>query len=137
MTQERTLAIIKPDAVRAHYSGPIIELAEQNGFTIIHMEKRTLSQEEVIEFYIMHKERSFFKELVDFMTSGPVVLLLLERENAITAWRDLMGATNPAQATVGTLRYMFGTDVGCNATHGSDSPESAERETNFFFPCHC
>jgi nucleoside-diphosphate kinase len=133
MTQERTLAIIKPDAVAAQSTGAIIELIELNGFSIERMEKRQWTSAEAELFYDMHKARSFFPELVSFMTSGPSVFMLLSREGAVVAWRDLMGATNPAQAHVGTIRAMFGTDVGENATHGSDSAESATREIKLVF----
>jgi nucleoside-diphosphate kinase len=134
MTQERTLAIIKPDAVAAQSTGAIVELIELNGFTIERMEKRQWERAEAELFYNMHKARSFFPELVSFMTSGPAVFLLLSREGAVSAWRDLMGATNPAQANIGTIRAMFGTDVGKNATHGSDSAESAQCEIKLVFP---
>lgn len=133
MNIEQTLAIIKPDAVAAGVSGQIIDLIEKNGFAIVHMEKGELSAEEAAAFYEMHRERSFFGELVEFMSSGPIVVMLLERADAVAAWRDLMGATNPRDARVGTIRYMFATDVGKNATHGSDSLESAEKELEFFF----
>lgn len=131
---ERTFAIIKPDAIAADNAAEIIRIIEANGFAIVRKEKKQLSQEEAQNFYAEHKERPFFGELVDYMTSGPVVLLALEAENAIQAWRDLMGATDPAKAADGTIRKMFGTDIGTNATHGSDSPESAQRELKFFFP---
>jgi len=134
MTYERTLGIIKPDAVAAYSTGAIIELIERNGFTIEQMKKRQWTGADAKLFYEMHKSRSFFPELVEFMTSGPSVFLLLSRNNAVAAWRDLMGATNPEQAHVGTIRAMFGTDVGKNATHGSDSSESATREIQLVFP---
>ncbi|MCL4229708.1 nucleoside-diphosphate kinase [Candidatus Dependentiae bacterium] len=131
---EKTFAMIKPDAVNAKNSGAIIELIERNGFTILGMEKIMLSKEKAQTFYAVHKERPFFGELVDFVTSGPVIVIALERENAIQAWRDLMGATDPNKAQIGTLRKMFGTNVGSNATHGSDAPETAQQELSLFFP---
>ncbi len=130
---EKTLAIIKPDAVRAHNSGKIIDLIEQRGFKILRMEKMQLSQKQAEDFYAVHKARPFFGELVSFMTSGPVVVMALEKENAIADWRKLMGDTNPAKADVATIRKLFGTSIGENATHGSDAPETATVEVNFFF----
>lgn len=131
---ERTLGIIKPDAVQNKYSGLILQLIELNGFSIVEMRKMKLSKEEAEAFYAVHKERPFFGELVQYIASGPVIVLALEKENAIQDWRTLMGATNPAQASVGTLRRMFGTHIGSNATHGSDSPQTAAQELAFFFP---
>lgn len=131
---ERTCAIIKPDAVKAHKAGAIIEIIELNKFTIARMEKITMSRKQAEAFYAIHKERPFFGELVDYMTSGPIVVMALEREDAIAQWRNLMGATNPANAAVGTLRAMFGTSIGNNATHGSDAPETAQRELGQLFP---
>ena len=131
---ERTLAIIKPDAVRAKNAGKIIDHIEQAGFNIIGMKKLQLTREEAELFYAVHRERRFFGELVDFMISGPVVVLALEKDGAIAAWRDLMGATNPDEAAEGTMRKLFGANIGENATHGSDSPETAHTEVAFFFP---
>ena len=131
---ERTFAIIKPDAMAAGHADAIISVIEDHGFKVIAQEQRTLSRAEVEEFYAEHKERSFFPEVVSFMLSGPVTLIALEKQNAIKAWRDLMGATDPAQAEDGTIRKQFGTSKGNNATHGSDSPTSAARELGFFFP---
>lgn len=131
---ERTFAMIKPDAVAAGNTGKIIDLIESNGFTIVGMEKTRLSKDKASLFYAVHKERPFFGELVDFVSSGPVVLLALEKNNAIKAWRDLMGATDPRKAEVGTIRNLFGKHVGENATHGSDAPETAEQELALFFP---
>ena len=131
---ERTFAMIKPDAVAAGHTGAIIETIEKNGFKIVGMRKATLPLETVETFYAVHKERPFFGELVTFITSGPVVLLALEKDGAIKAWRDLMGSTNPAEAAEGTLRKRFGTDKGKNATHGSDAPETAAYELGIFFP---
>jgi len=134
INMERTFAMIKPDAISAHNTGKIIDMIEQHGFTILGMEKTKLSKEQAQTFYAVHKERPFFAELVDFVTSGPVVIMCLEKENAIKAWRDLMGATDPANAEPGTLRKLFGTDVGHNAVHGSDAPETARQELTLFFP---
>jgi nucleoside-diphosphate kinase len=131
---ERTFAIIKPDALAAGYTGDIIKIIELNKFTIIRMQKLQLSREQAERFYAVHKHRSFFAELVDYVTSGPVVILALEKPHAIQEWRDLMGATDPQKAAPGTLRRMFGTSVGSNATHGSDAPETAQQELAFFFP---
>lgn len=131
---ERTFAIIKPDAVKDGLTGDIIKIIELNKFTIVAMEKVNLSEAKAQEFYAVHKERPFFGELVSYMTSGPVVIMALEKENAIQEWRDLMGATNPAQAAPGTLRRMFGKSIGSNATHGSDSPVTAASELKLFFP---
>lgn len=131
---ERTFALIKPDAVAAGRTGDIIALIELNGFTVARMEKRQLTREFAETFYGVHKSRPFFGELVDYVTSGPIVALMLERENAILEWRNLMGATDPKKASVGTLRRMFGTHIGSNATHGSDAPETAKFELQLFFP---
>lgn len=131
---ERTLAIIKPDAVASGYTGNIIQLIERNGFRIVALEKRTLSTATAESFYEMHKARSFFGELVAFMTESPSVVMVLERADAVNAWRDLMGATNPRDARIGTIRAMYAQDVGKNATHGSDSQESAAREIALLFP---
>lgn len=131
---ERTLAIIKPDAMAAGFNDAIIEHIKKNGFTIIKKEVKTLSQQEAEGFYAEHKERPFFPELVTFMTSGPVTVMVLEKEGAVKAWRDLMGTTDPAQAAEGTIRKMFGASKGENATHGSDAQTSATREIKYFFP---
>lgn len=131
---ERTLAIIKPNLVAKKSSGLITTLIELNKFSIVRMEKASLTKERAEQFYAVHKERPFFRELVDHMITGPVIVMALERENAITAWRDLMGATDPKKAAIGTMRYMFGVDIGDNGTHGSDAPETAKQELAFFFP---
>lgn len=130
---EHTLAIIKPDAVAAGHTGEIIKLIEQNGFSIDRMEKGAISEEYAAAFYDMHKEKPFFKELTQFLASGPVVVMALRKENAIAEWRTLMGATNPEQAAPETLRKLFGTNIGKNAIHGSDSLQSATRELTLFF----
>lgn len=131
---ERTFAIIKPDAVKAGNAAEILRIIEANGFAIVRKEEKQLSQEEAQSFYAEHNERPFFGELVEYMTSGPVVVIALEAENAVQAWRDLMGATDPAKAAEGTIRKIFGTDIGTYAVHGSDSQVSAQRELKFFFP---
>jgi nucleoside-diphosphate kinase len=130
----RTFAIIKPDAVKAGNTGPIIRMIEQNGFTILRMEKRTIDKKTAEKFYAVHKARPFFGELIDFITSGPVVVMAVEKDNAISAWRDLMGATNPKDAAEGTVRKLYGVSIGCNAVHGSDAPETAQYELDIFFP---
>jgi len=131
---ERTFAMIKPDAIAAQNSGSIISMIEQAGFTILAMEKTKLSKEQAQTFYAVHKERPFFDSLVDFITSGPVIVMCLEKDGAIKAWRDLMGATDPANAEQGTIRKLFGADVGHNAAHGSDASETATQEIALFFP---
>lgn len=131
---ERTFALIKPDAIASGFSGNIISLIELNGFSIVRMEKRQLTVAHAEQFYGIHKSKPFFKELVDYITSGPVIALALERDNAIAEWRNLMGATDPKKAAVGTIRKMFGTHIGSNATHGSDAPETAAVELKLFFP---
>ncbi|MBI3089740.1 MAG: nucleoside-diphosphate kinase [Candidatus Tectomicrobia bacterium] len=130
---ERTLAIIKPDAVAAGVVGKILSRVEAAGFTIRALKLVHLSKRQAEGFYQVHRERPFFQDLTTFMSSGPAVPLLLERENAIAAWRELMGATNPAQAAEGTLRKEFATDIEKNAVHGSDSPATAAYEIAFFF----
>jgi len=132
--KEKTFAMIKPDAVKAGNVGHIISMIEDNGFTIVGMEKIQLSQEKAEQFYAVHKERPFFNELVQFVTSGPVVIMALEKDNAVKAWRDLMGATDPQKAAEGTVRKLYGTNIGNNATHGSDAPETARQELALFFP---
>jgi len=131
---QKTFALIKPDAVAAGHTGAIISRIEQEGFTIVGMRKMTISRAQAEVFYGVHKARPFFGELVSFITSGPVVALALEKTDAIVSWRDLMGATNPAQAEAHTLRKQFGTSIGNNATHGSDAAETAQFELVLFFP---
>lgn len=133
MVREKTLAIIKPDAVTAGFTGEIIKLIELNGFVIVRMEKKQLAARDGERFYAVHRGKSFFNELVSYISSGPVIVMALERENAIQEWRNLMGATDPAKAQIGTLRKMFGKHIGSNATHGSDAPETAAQELAFFF----
>lgn len=130
---EKTLAIIKPDAVRKRVIGKIIQRIEDEGFEIKGMRMVHLTKEEAKAFYYVHRGKPFYESLTDFMSSGPVVVLLLEGENAIRRWREVMGATDPAQAKPGTLRRLYGFSVERNAVHGSDAPETAEYEINFFF----
>lgn len=130
---ERTLAIIKPAAVAAHQSGKIIDIIEQNGFKILRMEKRQLKPADVEQFYAVHKARPFFGDMIAAMIEGPVVLMVLEKDNGVKAWRDLMGATDPKQAAPGTIRKQFGIDIGKNTVHGSDSIENAKVELKQFF----
>lgn len=130
---ERTFAIIKPNAFADGNSGKIISRIYEEGFKIIGLKKLYLSKVEAEGFYYVHKERPFFAELTDFMSSGPCIVMVLEAPDAIKKWRDLMGATNPADAAEGTLRRQFGASLGENATHGSDAPETAAFEIGYFF----
>ena len=130
---ERTFAIIKPDAVERNLIGKILERIESNGFKIAAMKKIQLSKAQAEGFYYVHKARPFFGSLTEFMCSGPVVLLVLEKEGAISAWRDLMGATNPEEAGAGTIRKDFALNIEKNSTHGSDSAENAVFEISYFF----
>lgn len=130
---ERTFAIIKPDAVAAGHTGKIIDVILQNGFRIVGMKTKTLSEREAQAFYAVHKEKGFFGGLVKFMTEGPVVVMALEAPDAIKKWRETMGATNPVNAAEGTIRKQFATNVERNAVHGSDAPETAAIEIPFFF----
>jgi nucleoside-diphosphate kinase len=130
---QRTLAIIKPDAVASRHAGKIIQRIEDAGFQIRAMRLRHLTQQEAEGFYAVHRERSFFASLTKFMSSGPVVVMALEAPDAITKWRTLMGATDPAKAEAGTLRKEFGKSIETNATHGSDAPETAAFELGYFF----
>jgi len=131
---ERTFAIIKPAAVKSRYTGRILQRIEEAGFTIRAMQMRSLSTNEAEGFYAVHRERPFFASLTQFMSSGPVVVLALEAEDAIKKWRTLMGATDPAKADAGTLRKEFGASIENNATHGSDAAETAAFELGYFFP---
>ncbi|WP_426414654.1 nucleoside-diphosphate kinase [Aestuariirhabdus sp. LZHN29] len=133
MAVERTLSIIKPDAVSKNVVGKIYSRFESNGLKVIGAKMLHLSQELAGGFYAEHKERPFYGDLVAFMTSGPVVVSVLEGENAVAAHRDLMGATNPKEAAEGTIRADFAESIDENAVHGSDSPESAAREISYFF----
>lgn len=133
MAVEQTLSIIKPDAVSKNLIGTILARFEQAGLTIAALKMQQLSREQAEGFYAEHRERPFFGGLVDFMTSGPVCVQVLKGEGAVALNRELMGATNPAEAAEGTIRADFAKDVGENAVHGSDSTESAAREIEFFF----
>ena len=131
---QTTFAIIKPDAVKAGYTGKILQRIEEAGFRIRAMQLRSLSQRDAEGFYAVHRERPFFASLTAFMSSGPVVVLALEAPDAVKKWRTLMGATDPAKADAGTLRKDFGASIENNATHGSDAPETAAFELGYFFP---
>ena len=130
---ERAFAIIKPDAIERKIAGAILERIEAAGFRIIGMKKIHLTKAQAEGFYYVHRERPFFDKLTTFMSRSPVVVLALEKENAITDWRGLMGATDPASADPGTIRKEFGVSIGENTVHGSDSPESASFEIPYFF----
>ncbi len=130
---EKTLAIIKPDAVSKKYSGRIISMIEEAGLSIIGIKLLRLTSDKAAAFYAVHTGKPFFAGLIEFMSSGKIIVLALEGENAITRWRRVMGATDPLKAEEGTIRKLFGTAVDRNACHGSDAPETAETELNFFF----
>ena len=131
---ERTFSIIKPDAFAKHGIGPVLERIEAGGLRVIAGRVTRLSRDQAEAFYAVHKERPFYSDLCDFMTSGPVFVSVLEGENAITRYREVLGATDPAKADAGTVRADFGTDVEKNAAHGSDGPDTAREEISFFFP---
>ena len=133
MTIQRTLSIIKPDAMNSKLSGSIIKFIEEKGFKILAQKKITLTRKQAEAFYAIHKERPFFGELVDFMLSGPILVQVLEADNAVILYREIMGSTNPEEAKPDTIRKLFGQNIQCNAVHGSDSEENAIIETNFFF----
>ena len=133
MTLERTLSIIKPDATERNITGKINAMFEEAGLRIIAQRRIRLSREQAESFYEVHNERSFFGELVDYMVSGPIVAQVLEGNDAVAAHRKIMGATNPAQADVGTVRKEFALNVQENSVHGSDSAENAGKEISFFF----
>ncbi len=133
MPIERTLTIIKPDAVAAGNTGSIIAHLERQGFAVVAMKKLALTEAQARSFYAVHRERPFFESLVSFMTSGPIVPMVLERENAIGTLREVMGATDSQKAAEGTIRNLYGSDVEKNAIHGSDAPETAAAERAFFF----
>lgn len=130
---ERTLAIIKPDSVKKNIIGKIIDRIEAEGFRIVEMRLVHLKAEEAMNFYAVHREKPFYADLVAFMSSGDSVVLLLERENAIARWREVMGATDPAKAAPGTLRRLYGFSIERNAVHGSDARDTAAAEIGFFF----
>lgn len=133
MAGNRTFTMIKPDAVRGGHIGNILQKIVEGGFKIVAMKYTRLSQETAGAFYEVHKERPFYGELVDFMSSGPIVAAILEKDNAVEDFRKLIGATNPADAEPGTIRALYATNVGENAVHGSDSDENAMIEGNFHF----
>ncbi len=133
MTTERTLCICKPDAVEKHKAGAILAKLEEEGFEIVALRRHHLSKAEAEGFYAVHKARPLFGELVTFMTRSPVVFAVLERDGAVAKYREVMGATDPAKATTGTIRKLFGSNVGENAVHGSDSLENAKIEIGYFF----
>ncbi len=130
---ERTFAIVKPDATSKRYTGKILQRIEEAGFTIRAMKTLRLTQKEAEGFYAVHRERKFFGELVEFMISGPVVVQVLQGENAITKYRDLMGATDPSKAAAGTIRKTHAKSIGENSVHGSDAPETASQEIKYWF----
>lgn len=130
---EQTLSIVKPDAVGQNQIGNIIEYFEREGLSVIAAKMVHLTENQAKEFYDVHKERPFFKELIDFMISGPILVMVLEGENAISRTRQIMGPTDPAKAPAGTVRADFATSIERNAIHGSDSPETAKEEIPFFF----
>ncbi len=136
MAKERTLCIVKPDAVEAKRTGLILAKLEERGFSILALRRLHLSRPVAEGFYAVHKARPFFGELVEFMTRSPVVVAVLERDNAVVEYRNVMGATDPAKAEAGTLRKLYGSNVGENAVHGSDSLENAKTEIAYFFAAH-
>jgi len=129
----RTFTMIKPDAMKNGNAGAILDRIIKEGFRIVSLKMTKLSAEKAGEFYAVHKERPFYGELVQFMSSGAIIAAVLEKDNAVAAFRELIGATNPAQAAEGTIRKLFATSVGENAVHGSDSDENAKIEGDFFF----
>jgi nucleoside-diphosphate kinase len=133
MSVERTFGMIKPDAVANGHVGNILNVIRDNGFRIVGLKQRKITTPEAQAFYEVHKERPFYGSLVKFMSEGPVVVMVLEGENAIAKWREVMGATNPANAAEGTIRKKFAESIERNAVHGSDAPETAAQEIPFFF----
>lgn len=133
MALERTLSILKPDATARNITGKVNAMFEEAGFRIVAQRRLQLSRQQAEQFYIVHKERPFYGELVDYMISGPVVVQVLEREDAVAKNRELMGATNPANAEAGTIRKEFAESIERNTVHGSDSLENAKIEIDFFF----
>lgn len=134
MAVERTLSILKPDALEKGIIGQIIARFESKGLKPVAMKMKQLTEAEAAGFYAVHRERPFFKDLVKFMTSGPVVIMVLEGENAVAANREIMGATNPKEAAPGTIRADFAESIDANTVHGSDSLENAQKEIAYFFP---
>ncbi len=133
MALQRTLSIIKPDAMQAGKAGAIIARLQEEGFVICGMRQLHLTRQQAEGFYEIHRERPFFGELVAFMSRGPIVVMALEADDAINKYREVIGATDPAKAADGTIRKLYGTDVGENAVHGSDAPETAATEIGYFF----
>ena len=134
MSLQRTLAIIKPDAMDAGHAGLIIARIHEEGFVVAGMRQIHLTRAQAEGFYAVHRGRPFFEELVEFMSRGPIIVLALEAEEAITKWREVIGATDPAKAAAGTIRKLFAKDVGENAAHGSDALETVAVEIGYFFP---
>jgi nucleoside-diphosphate kinase len=133
---ERTLAIIKPDATSRGLAGEILSRIHKAGFAVVAIKSMRLTPAEAEGFYAVHRERGFFRELTEFMSSGKVIVLVLEADGAIARWRDAMGATDPAKAAAGSIRRDLGTSIGNNCTHGSDAPETAAFEIGYFFAGH-
>lgn len=136
MAIQRTLCIIKPDAVEKRVQGHILQRLLDEGFRVVALRQAHLTRAQAEGFYAVHRERPFFGELCTFMTRGPVVLVALERENAVQHYRDVIGATDPAKAAAGTIRKLYGSNVGENACHGSDSEDNGQKECAYFFPGH-
>jgi nucleoside-diphosphate kinase len=136
MSIERTFAIIKPDALERGQQGEILARIHKAGFNIVAIKSMRLTKDEAGGFYAVHKERPFFGELTDFMSSGKIIAMVLEAEGAILKWRDAMGATDPKKAAAGTIRHDLGTSIGNNCTHGSDAPDTASFEIRYFFAGH-
>ena len=134
MSVERTFSAIKPDAVAAGHAGEILAMIEKAGFKVVGLRMTRLTEAQARGFYAVHRERPFYNGLVKFMTEGPIFVMALERESAITKLREVMGATDPAKAAEGTIRKRFATDIERNCIHGSDAPETAKTELQFFFP---
>ena len=132
--KQRTFSIIKPDAVKARKAGKVLARLEENGFQVVALRMRRLTGREAEGFYDVHRERPFFKSLTAFMSSGPCITMVLERDDAITKLREVMGATDPAKAAAGTIRKDFAESIEANAIHGSDAPETAAFEIGYFFP---
>lgn len=133
MANNKTFSLIKPTAVKNGHIGAILDHITRNGFRIKALKMLRMSKAEAQVFYNLHKERPFFDELTNYMSSGPVVVMVLEKENAVEAYRELIGKTNPDEAAQGTIRSLYGTNIQANAVHGSDSDENADKEADFFF----
>ena len=133
MATNRTFTMIKPDAVQENHVGGILHMMEEGGFRVVELQKINLTAERAGQFYAVHAERPFYHDLVKYMSSGPIVAAVLEKDNAVADFRTLIGATNPAQAAEGTIRKKYATSIEANAVHGSDSDENAQIEADFFF----